>query len=346
MTGLDRFRTDDRRDLEQLYRRTVGSEAAERLKLTWQWERRQNPGARGASPPWVVREGTALVAALASRPTELTMAGRAVRGLWLDDPVVAAERDRQGLDELLVRAASRDCDIALATRVSDATRAVLDRMRTPDAVPLPCLVKPLSRRALRRPDWPQPFNRLVSAVTLPIVRVVARQRPLRESVEVVRRLDRSLDDLWAVAAPSLALAVRRDAAYVNWRFVEPPHARYAIAVLRRPQGTAGYVVYRHAHEPRGRVTSVVDFLTAPGDDRALKTLLRWVDREARMADSDKIRCHVLHAGFRRVLKRSGYFGVRSGVGLTVKVNDPATPRAFYGDTDGWHFTQGDGVVDL
>jgi hypothetical protein len=188
-------------------------------------------------------------------------------------------------------------------------------------------------------------NRLVSAVTLPFVRVVARQRPLRESVEVVRRLDDSADDLWERVAAKLTLAVRRDAAYVNWRFAEPPHARYAIAVLRRQGEVAAYAVYRHAHEPRGRVTHLVDFLAEPGDDRAVKTLLRWVDREALIVDSDKIRCHVLHAGFRKLLKRSGYFGVRSSVSLSVKVNDPGTSRTFYETTADWHFTYGDTAVD-
>jgi hypothetical protein len=345
MSGLDRYRSDDRRALEALYRRTLGAEAAERLKLTWSWERRQNPGARGADAPWVVREGTAIVAALVPRPVRVSLAGTDIRGVWLVDPLVTAERDRQGLQELLVRAAHREHDITLATGLSDATRAVLDRVRAPKAMPLPCLVKPLSRRALRRPDWPQPVNRLVSAVTLPIVKVVARQRPLRESVEVVRRLDGSADELWARAAETIALAVRRDAAYVNWRFAEPPHARYAIAVLRRQGAAAGYVVYRHAHEPRGRVTYVVDFLAVPGDDRALKTLLRWVDREARVADSDKIRCHALHAGFRKVLRRSGYFGVRSTATLSVTLHDTRATRAFYANTDDWHFTLGDGAVD-
>lgn len=345
MPGLDRYRSDDRRALEALYRRTLGVEAAERLKLTWQWERRQNPGARGAEAPWVVREGTTLVGALAARPVRLSLAGTDVRGTWLVDPVVAAERDRQGLDELLVRAAHREHDVTLSAGVSDATRAVLDRMRVPKAMPLPCLVKPLSRRALRVPDWPQPVNRLVSAVTLPLVKVVARQRPLRESVEVVRRLDSSADELWAQVAGRFPIAVRRDAAYVNWRFAEPPHARYAIAVLRRQGRAAGYVVYRHAQEPRGRVTSVVDFLTVPGDDRALQTLLRWVDREAHAADSDKIRCHALHAGFRKVIRRSGYFGVRSAATLSVKVHDAATARTTGDTTDDWHFTLGDGALD-
>ena len=60
MAGLDRYRTDDRRALEALYRRTAGPDAVERLKLTWHWERRQNPNARGTAAPWLVREGTAV----------------------------------------------------------------------------------------------------------------------------------------------------------------------------------------------------------------------------------------------------------------------------------------------
>ena len=72
--------------------------------------------------------------------------------------------------------------------MSAATRARLDEMRWPGGVALPCLVKPLSRRAFRIPTWPVAVNRLVSAVGLPLVRVVSRTQPLREEIEVVRRL--------------------------------------------------------------------------------------------------------------------------------------------------------------
>ena len=121
--------------------------------------------------------------------------------------------------------------------------------------------------------------------------------------------------------------------------------RYCVAILRRDDAVAGYAIYRHTREPRGRVTQIVDFLVAPGDERGLKTLLRWVDREARAEDSDKIRCHVLNKGFRRVFKRSGYFGVRSALSVHVKVNAPAVPARFHEDTAAWHFTTGDGEID-
>jgi hypothetical protein len=218
-------------------------------------------------------------------------------------------------------------------------------MRWPKPLTLPCLVKPLSRRALRRPNWPMPVNRLVSALTLPFVRVVARARPLREEVEVVRRFDRDMDRLWERIAPRLDLAVRRDADYLNWRFIEPPHVRYSAAVLRRDDEPHGYAVYRHLREPQGRVTQVVDFLADPEDERGLKTLLRWVDREARAEDSDKIRCYVQHGRFRRVLRRSGYFAVKSSMCLNAKVNAVQVPPDFYETADGWHFTWGDGELD-
>ncbi len=126
--------------------------------------------------------------------------------------------------------------------------------------------------------------------------------------------------MWEKLAGRFSLAVRRDSRYLNWKYAEPPHVRYTIALLRRGDEVEGYVVYRHLREPQGRVTQIVDLVADPSDERGIKTLARWVDREARMDDSDKIRCYLMNAAFRRVLRRSGYFVVKSGIDLTVKVN--------------------------
>lgn len=345
MADLERFRPDDRRGIEQLYRRTLGVEASEKLRLRWDWEHRRNPHARADDGIWVAREGPTLVAACATLPVRVSLAGTETSGAWLYDPVVAAERQRQGLHEQLCRAIDRAHPVVLGARLGAASADALAHMRWADPVPVPCVVKPLSRRALRRPGWPVSINRLVSALTLPVVRIVARTRPLRESVDVVRRIDRGVTDLWTRVAPALPLAVRRDAAYLSWKFLEPPHVRYAVAVLRREDQVAGYAVYRHSREPQGKVTQIVDFLVAPDDERGLKTLLRWVDREARAEDSDKIRCHVLHAGFRRIFKRSGYFGVRPTLSLHARLHGTGAPDVTPETARGWHITAGDGDID-
>ena len=108
---------------------------------------------------------------------------------------------------------------------------------------------------------------------------------------------------------------------------------------------AGYVVYRHLQEPRGRVTLLVDFLVEPGDEEGLLTLLRWIDREARAADSDKIRTFALNETFRRLLRKSGYYPVKSTMEFVAKINAVSVAADFYKSTDTWHVTLGDSDQD-
>ena len=121
--------------------------------------------------------------------------------------------------------------------------------------------------------------------------------------------------------------------------------RYTIAALYRDGDPAGYVVYRHVQEPRGRVTLLVDFLADPNDEAGFLTLLRWVDREARAADTDKIRTFAMHDGFRKLLKKSGYYAVKSTMEFVAKINAVDVAKSFYESTDTWHVTLGDSDQD-
>ena len=346
MSEIDRFRPDDRRGVETLFRRTHGPDAADANRLRWDWQHRRNPNNPSGQPGiWVAREGPTVVGQYPTLPARVSLKGLEVDGAWGTDANVAPERDRQGLDEALVRAWDRHAGAALVLGVSPALRALLDKLHWPDGNLVPCLVKPLTRRAVRLANWPLALNRLISALTLPVIRIVARSRPLRAECEPIRRFDAQFTALWERLAPKFDLAVRRDAAYLNWRYIEPPHVRYFVVALKRQGEVQGYAVYRHRFEPLGRVTLLVDFLVDPDDVSGLKTLLRWVDRAARGEDSDKVRCYAMHENFRRVLRRNGYFQVKSAIEVSVKVNAVQVPKGFYGDTDKWHITYGDSDQD-
>ena len=346
MADITRYQPDDRKAVDSLYRRVFGNDAAEASRLRWDWQYRRNPNNPGQEPEiWIAREGPAIVGQYATMPVQLSIRGREVRGSWGMDVMVAPERQRQGLGEVLFRTWDRNVGASLGLGLSDSSYRLFQKMRWPDVGPVPCLVKPLTRRALRRPNWPQPINRLVSAITLPIVKIVARTRPLSAEVRLIQRFDDSFTTLWEELAPKFDLAVRRDAAYLNWKYAGAPHVRYSLAALRRDDRNVGYAVYRHLYEPRGRVTLLVDFLADPDDEAGLSTLFRWVDREARQADSDKIRTFAMHAGFRRVLRRTGYFQVKSTMEFVAKINGIEVAPDFYEGTDRWHVTLGDSDQD-
>lgn len=346
MAVIDSYRPDDREAVDALYRRVFGNDLAESNRLRWQWQYGRNPN----NPPngpliWLAREGPTIVGQYATMPVRLQVAGQEIDAAWGMDVMVAPERQRQGLGEQLFHTWDRHVGASLGLGLSEASSRLFKKLRWPEVGPLPCLVKPLSRRALRRPSWSEPVNRFVSALTLPAVRAVARQRPIVGEIVLTRQFDEGFTRLWERVAPKFALAVRRDAAYLRWKYVSPPHVRYSIAVLLRDGQPAGYTVYRHARESRGRVTLLVDFLADPDDPRALSALLTWVDREARAADSDKIRTFCLHRGFRRRLYRHGYFRVKSTVEFVARVNAVQVGEDFYRDTSRWHVTLGDSDLD-
>jgi GNAT superfamily N-acetyltransferase len=346
MADIDRYRTEDRRQVDALYRRVFGPDAADASRLRWDWQYRRNPNAPSDGPQiWIAREGATIIGQYATMPVTLHVQGQDVDASWGMDVMVAPERQRQGLGDVLFRTWDRQTGAALGLGLSESSYRLFKKMSWPDLGPLPCFVKPLSRRALRRPTWPVALNRLVSYVTLPWIRLVSRAKPLQGEVRMIRHFDDGFTRLWDRIAPRFAFAVRRDAAYLNWKYIQAPHVRYAVAALMRDGEPAGYAVYRHKQEPRGRVTLLVDFLADPDDAAGLLTLLRWIDREARAADTDKIRTFALHEGFRKLLRKSGYYSVKSTVDFVAKINAVSVPDAFYAATDRWHVTLGDSDQD-
>ena len=346
MAEVERYKPEDQRGVEALYRRVFGFDAAASSRLRWDWQYRRNPNNPDSAPLlWVVREGTSIIGHYATMPVRLSLSGKEISAAWGTDAMVAPERQRRGLGEQLFRTWDRNVGASLGLGLSESSSHLLKKMGWPEVPPIPGLVKPLTRRAVRLPQLPLQVNRFFSFVTLPIVRIAARVRPLRADVEPIRRFDTTFTELWERLADRFALAVRRDAAYLNWKYSEPPHVRYCIAALTREGKPEGFAVYRHAQEPHGRVTWLVDFLADTHDEMGFKTLLRWVDAEARKAGSDKIRAFVSHAGFRRIMRHSGYFQMRRPLPLAVKINAVDVPPDFYSDIDDWHVTLGDSDQD-
>ena len=111
---------------------------------------------RGGEPEiWIAREGPPIVGQYATMPVQAVGAGAGGRrGSWGMDVMVAPERQRQGLGEVLFRTWDRNVGASLGLGLSDVVVSAVPEAAWPDVGPVPCLVKPLTRRALRRPTWP------------------------------------------------------------------------------------------------------------------------------------------------------------------------------------------------
>jgi len=63
-------------------------------------------------------------------------------------------------------------------------------------------------------------------------------------LEVVSSVGDAYDALFERAASSYRFLIRRDAAYLRWRYLECPDVRYIIVAVRKRRHLAGWIVYR------------------------------------------------------------------------------------------------------
>lgn len=341
---VDKYRPDDRVEVDALFRRVFGDAQADASAQRWNWQYARNPHSR-APQIWIARDGGAIVGQYATMPVRLSVAGHEVEGSWGMDVMVAPERQRQGLGEILFQTWDRNTAASLGMGLSGSSHRLFRKLKWPDVGPVPCLVKPLSPRAFSRPDWSPAANGVVALLAAPIVSTLHSRGPIHPDVRRFEHFDGRFTDLWQRVASKFDFAVRRDAEYLEWKYVEAPHRRYSLIALERGPRVEGYAAFRHTDEARGRVTVLIDFLSDPDDREALPALLRFIERDAREAGSEKIRAFVMNAAFRKIMQVRGYFRVASTVQLVAKVNAVPVGRSFYAHTGKWHVTFGDSDQD-
>ena len=310
-----------------LYRRTHGADAADATRLRWDWQHRRNPyNPTGQPGIWVAREGPTVVGHYPTLPVRVSLKGLEVDGAWGADAMVAPERDRQGLGEALVRAWDRNSGAVLALGLSDgltrgarpAALAGVARRAVPgEAADAP------RRAAAASADAGQPAD-LGGDASARAGRGALAAAPRR--VRADPPLRRAFTALWERLAPKFDLAVRRDAPYLNWRYIEPPHVRYRSwrsSVRARCTATRSTAIGT-SRSAGSRCSSTFWSIptTCPGSRRCCAG---WT-APPRAEDSDKVRCYVMHGAFRRVLRRNGYFNVKSTLEVSVKVNAVQVPE--------------------
>ncbi len=342
MITIDRYRPGDRPAVEALFRRMHGEERAEPYLARWRWQYERNPNLPDGLPLiWLVRAGDEVIGQYATMPVKLSVAGREIDAAWGMDVMILPEHQGRGLGRLMFETWDANVGASIGLGLTDASNALFTKLHWPGMGRVPRLIKPLAPRGA---DAATAWRRL-RGIPSRARNAMTRMRPLDSGIHVIHRFDERATRLWERVLPSFAFAVRRDAAYLNWKFVEPEHVHYSIAAYVRGDEMRGYAVVRHVEQPDQRVTILVDFLADPAEREAIRSLLRWVDREALAARSHLIRTFATHAGFIATLRGAGFHDGPAGMRYVAKINAIEVPAEFYDAAAAWHVTAGDSDAD-
>lgn len=92
-------------------------------------------------------------------------------------------------------------------------------------------------------------------------------------VEEHQRFGPEVETLYVRCAARWGASAVRDAAFLNWRFVDNPFHHYRILVVPGEAVPRGYAVYRAGSELHPRAAMLLDWLVTPGDEEAGRLLI-------------------------------------------------------------------------
>jgi GNAT superfamily N-acetyltransferase len=346
MTALvvERRRREDAEEIFRLYQDVFGERLTEGSRRRWRWQYLDNPVQDGADPAiWVARDGAQVLGQYASMPVRLHWGGREVRSSWGMDVFLRPEARGRGLGATLFTTWSDHVEVALGMGLTPSSYGLFQKLAYNDVGPVPFYRLVLDAGAVTR----RRLGAIPGALAAPFVAValalVQHARPLPTDVAVQRITSFSpeFDALWEAAGPGWTMCVRRDAAYLGWKYVQGPQP-YDLWEARRDGRLTGYAVSRHEDLRGVRLGWMVDAFAARDDDETRDALLGAVLADFRAARVARAQAFAMSAPLQAALRRRGFRPGRSPMQFCVRSRVGDTP---FQDRGGWHVVFGDSDMD-
>lgn len=163
--------------------------------------------------------------------------------------------------------------------------------------------------------------------------------PADYEVERLERFDHEADRLWGEVGPGYRVALERDAAYLNWRYVDNPDD-YTLLGLRRGGLLVGIIVLTETVRRGVRCGEIVDFVCPAQDDEVLKLLVAVAIDRSRNAGHALVQAWTLKDTTLDARFRVAGLGVKR---TEIKfLTSPGLTDPTLRDANAWLLTQGDG----
>ncbi|MCB9134198.1 MAG: GNAT family N-acetyltransferase [Anaerolineales bacterium] len=254
-----------------------------KLPERWEWEFERNPFVRGPLPIWIALDGDRVVGQSCALVEPLIIHGQEHRVGWGVDFFVLPEYRGQGLGTHLQQANNAGNEIFMSLSMAQAAAHIKSKIGLSPLPPVPVWMKIIHHdpssvlnTLTERTKLPEPLLRASGlprlTASLLTARTARRDRkmipPARGALTPVVTFGPAVDDLWARVSGQFSALIRRDAEYLNWKYVQQPHVQY-----ERVLAPNGCIIFRRARPPERNAGLILDVFADPKDTDTLRTLL-------------------------------------------------------------------------
>jgi GNAT superfamily N-acetyltransferase len=345
--AVERRAPGDADEIFRLYEDVFGAQLTEASRRRWRWQYLDNPATGPEGPEiWVAREDGRVLGQYASMPVRLWWGGRLVRSSWGMDVFLRAEARGKGLGARLFTAWSDHVEVALGLGLTPSSYGLFKKLGYRDVGPVPFFQKVLDPKAVAARRMGPSLGAAAGPLLGLALKTLHPEAPAPDTgveVKTVTAFGDGYDTLWERAGGSYAMCVRRDAAYLDWKYVRCPHRRYALREARREGELLGFAVSRDEDYRGLRLGWIVDVFAHAEDQEVREALLGSVldsFRESRVA---RAQAFAMSAPLQRDLARRGFAPARSPMQFCVRTRVPS--EGVFEDLGRWHVVFGDSDMD-
>jgi hypothetical protein len=238
--------------------------------------------------------------------------------------------------------------VALGLGLTPSSYGLFLKLGYADVGPVPFYVKVLDPTAVAARRLGRSAGRLVGPLLGLGLRLLERRQADAGEWPVITRTSEfgaEYDALWERARTSFEMCVRRDSAYLNWKYVRCPHRHYDLWEARRGGALVGYAVSRDEVYRGLRIGWLVDIFADAADVSARAGLVRHVLQTFREAGVARAQAFAMHGALAATLKDAGFFGGRSPMQFCVHSQTEADPVLQHRHLERWHVVFGDSDMD-
>ncbi|CAN5464186.1 hypothetical protein BH09BAC6_BH09BAC6_31670 [soil metagenome] len=127
-------------------------------------------------------------------------------------------------------------------------------------------------------------------------------------IKKIDGFDSGYDALWQTAIKSFKVGINRNAAYMNWRYVDKPDEHYYRYGLYKNNNLQAVIVFAIKKKHDGKIGYIMELIFSPGDPKKGKVLLKFAGRMFKSQDTDAVLAWCFEHSFNYpTYKSAGYY---------------------------------------
>lgn len=108
------------------------------------------------------------------------------------------------------------------------------------------------------------------------------------SIKFISKFEESYNQLWKKISPKINIGINRDAAYMNWRYIDKPGEYYSRYAFYEKDILKGIVIFTLKNKHGGKIGYLMEILFEPEDEVSGDYLLKFCSRILKKNKADLI----------------------------------------------------------